>query len=199
MIGLLQRVQSASVTVEGKMIAAIGAGILLLVGVQKGDTEREATRLLERVLGFRIFPDAEGKMNFSLRQTGGGLLLVPQFTLAADTKKGARPGLNSWRSVPPGSIPRLPAAASRPTCRWRSSMMVRRHSGWKPARRHERSHAPGDCLEGFCINGSLPCCFSLGLTIGRCFWGIKGSVQQPCRNVRQQSAGKLSRHKSVCS
>ena len=95
MIGLLQRVQSASVTVEGKMIAAIGAGILLLVGVQKGDTEREATRLLERVLGFRIFPDAEGKMNFSLRQTGGGLLLVPQFTLAADTKKGTRPGFSA--------------------------------------------------------------------------------------------------------
>ncbi len=95
MIGLLQRVQSASVTVEGKVIAAIGAGVLLLVGVQKGDTEREATRLLERVLGFRIFPDAKGKMNLSLRQAGGGLLLVPQFTLAADTKKGMRPGFSA--------------------------------------------------------------------------------------------------------
>ena len=95
MIGLLQRVQSASVTVDGKLIAAIGAGVLLLVGVQKGDTERETTRLLERVLGFRIFPDAKGKMNLSLRQTGGGLLLVPQFTLAADTRKGMRPDRKS--------------------------------------------------------------------------------------------------------
>jgi D-tyrosyl-tRNA(Tyr) deacylase len=91
MIGLLQRVQSASVTVEGKVIAAIEAGVLVLVGVQRGDTEREATRLLERVLGYRIFPDTQGRMNLSLRQTGGGLLLVPQFTLAADTKKGLRP------------------------------------------------------------------------------------------------------------
>jgi D-tyrosyl-tRNA(Tyr) deacylase len=90
MIGLLQRVQSASVTVDGEVIAAIGEGLLVLVGVQKGDTEREATRLLERVLGYRIF-HAQGRMNLSLRQTGGGLLLVPQFTLAADTKKGLRP------------------------------------------------------------------------------------------------------------
>jgi D-tyrosyl-tRNA(Tyr) deacylase len=91
MIGLLQRVQSASVSVEDEVIAAIGTGLLVLVGVQKGDTEREAMRLLERVLGYRIFPDAQGRMNLSLRQTGGGLLLVPQFTLAADTKKGLRP------------------------------------------------------------------------------------------------------------
>jgi D-aminoacyl-tRNA deacylase len=91
MIGLLQRVQSASVTVDGEVIAAIGAGLLVLVGVQKGDTEREATRLLERVLGYRIFPDAQGRMNLCLTQTGGGLLLVPQFTLAADTKRGLRP------------------------------------------------------------------------------------------------------------
>jgi D-tyrosyl-tRNA(Tyr) deacylase len=91
MIGLLQRVQSASVTVEGDVIAAIGAGMLVFVGVQQRDTEREAARLLERVLGYRIFPDAQGRMNLSLRQTGGGLLLVPQFTLAADTKKGLRP------------------------------------------------------------------------------------------------------------
>lgn len=91
MIGLLQRVRSASVTVEGEVIAAIGAGMLVLVGVQKGDTEREVMRLVERVLGYRIFPDAQGRMNLSLRQTGGGLLLVPQFTLAADTKKGLRP------------------------------------------------------------------------------------------------------------
>jgi len=91
MIGLLQRVQSASVTVDAEVIAAIGAGVLVLVGVQKGDTEREAARLLERVLGYRIFPDAQGRMNLSLSQTGGGLLLVPQFTLAADTNSGLRP------------------------------------------------------------------------------------------------------------
>ena len=91
MIGLLQRVQSASVTVEGEVIAAIGAGLMVLVGVQKGDTEREAARLLDRVLGYRIFPDAKGRMNLSLRQTGGGLLLVPQFTLTADTNSGLRP------------------------------------------------------------------------------------------------------------
>ena len=91
MIGLLQRVQSASVTVDDEVIAVIGAGLLVLVGVQKGDTEREVTRLLERVLGYRVFPDAQGRMNLSLRQTGGGLLLVPQFTLAADTERGMRP------------------------------------------------------------------------------------------------------------
>jgi D-tyrosyl-tRNA(Tyr) deacylase len=95
MIGLLQRVQSASVTVEGEVIAAIGTGLLVLVGVQKGDTEREAKRLLGRVLGYRIFPDAQGRMNLCLRQTGGGLLLVPQFTLAADTKKGLRPSFTT--------------------------------------------------------------------------------------------------------
>jgi D-tyrosyl-tRNA(Tyr) deacylase len=91
MIALLQRVRSASVSVEGEVIAAIGAGMLALVGVRKGDTEREARRLLERVLGYRVFPDVGGRMNLSLRQTGGGLLLVPQFTLAADTRKGMRP------------------------------------------------------------------------------------------------------------
>ncbi len=94
MIGLLQRVQSASVTVENEVIAVIGAGLLVLVGIQKGDTEREVTRLLERVLGYRVFPDAQGRMNLSLRQTGGGLLLVPQFTLAADTKNGLRPSFS---------------------------------------------------------------------------------------------------------
>jgi D-tyrosyl-tRNA(Tyr) deacylase len=113
MIGLLQRVQSASVTVEGEEIAAIGSGLLVLVGVQKGDTEREAMRLLERLLGYRIFPDAEGRMNLSLRQTGGGLLLVPQFTLAADTKKGMRPSFTPVASPVEGErlFDRLVAAA----------------------------------------------------------------------------------------
>lgn len=94
MIGLLQRVSSASVVVDGEVIAAIGHGLLVLVGVQKGDTEREARRLLERLLGYRVFPDATGRMNRGVRETGGELLLVPQFTLAADTRSGRRPGFS---------------------------------------------------------------------------------------------------------
>jgi D-tyrosyl-tRNA(Tyr) deacylase len=89
-IGLLQRVTAASVTVAGEEIGAIGAGLMVLVGVQRGDTEAQAERLLERLLDYRVFADAGGRMNLSLRDTGGGLLLVPQFTLAADTNKGTR-------------------------------------------------------------------------------------------------------------
>lgn len=95
MIGLLQRVQSANVSVAGEQVAAIGAGLLVLVGVQKDDSEREADRLLERLLGYRVFADADGRMNLALRDTGGGLLLVPQFTLAADTRSGMRPGFST--------------------------------------------------------------------------------------------------------
>lgn len=94
MIGLLQRVSSASVSVDGQVIAAIGCGLLVLVGIQKGDTEGEAGRLLERLLGYRVFPDAAGRMNRDIRETGGELLLVPQFTLAADTRSGRRPGFS---------------------------------------------------------------------------------------------------------
>lgn len=90
MIGLLQRVSSARVSVQGEVIGAIGRGILVLVGVQRGDTEARAERLLERLLGYRVFPDEQGRMNLSLRDIKGGLLLVPQFTLAADTRKGTR-------------------------------------------------------------------------------------------------------------
>ena len=95
MIGLLQRVSSARVEVAGHEVAAIGPGLLVLVGVQKDDAEAQAGRLLERVLGYRVFADAQGRMNLSLRDTGGGLLLVPQFTLAADTDKGTRAGFSS--------------------------------------------------------------------------------------------------------
>lgn len=91
MIGLLQRVRSASVSVAGEVVGAIGPGLLVLVGVERGDGEREADRLLERLLGYRVFPDSEGRMNLSLTDVGGGLLLVPQFTLPADTRKGTRP------------------------------------------------------------------------------------------------------------
>ncbi len=91
MIGLLQRVSHASVVVQGETVGAIGAGLLVLVGVERGDSEAQADRLLERLLGYRVFPDGEDKMNRSVRDIGGGLLLVPQFTLAADTRKGMRP------------------------------------------------------------------------------------------------------------
>lgn len=91
MIGLLQRVAQARVEVEGACVGAIGAGLLVLLCAERGDRETEADRLLERVLGYRVFADAEGRMNLSLRDVHGGLLLVPQFTLAADTHKGMRP------------------------------------------------------------------------------------------------------------
>ena len=90
MIGLLQRVSQAAVTVNGKTTGTIGRGVLVFVGVECGDDEAKADRLLERLLGYRVFPDAEGKMNQSVQDIGGGLLLVPQFTLAADTRKGMR-------------------------------------------------------------------------------------------------------------
>ena len=94
MIGLLQRVGQASVSVDGDTLAEIGAGLLVLVGVERGDGEAQADRLLERLLGYRIFEDSQGRMNLGLRDIQGGLLLVPQFTLAADTRKGMRPSFS---------------------------------------------------------------------------------------------------------
>jgi D-tyrosyl-tRNA(Tyr) deacylase len=91
LIGLLQRVSHARVDVDGSTIGAIDRGLLLLVCAERGDTAAQADRLLERVINYRVFPDNEGKMNLSLRDVAGGLLLVPQFTLAADTRKGNRP------------------------------------------------------------------------------------------------------------
>lgn len=105
MIGLLQRVSEAAVSVEGRRVAAIGAGLLVLVGVERGDGEREAERLLERLLAYRVFADAAGRMNRDLRETGGGLLLVPQFTLPADTRKGNRPSFTP--AAPPEDSRRL--------------------------------------------------------------------------------------------
>jgi D-aminoacyl-tRNA deacylase len=90
MIGLLQRVTEASVSVDGKVVASITAGLLVLAAVQPDDTEATVKRLAERIVGYRLFPDKAGKMNLSLADTGFGLLLVPQFTLAADTRKGMR-------------------------------------------------------------------------------------------------------------
>jgi D-aminoacyl-tRNA deacylase len=90
MIGLLQRVRNAQVEVAGKVIASIDVGLLVFVGVERGDNETIAQRLLERLIGYRVFADATGKMNLNVQEIGGGLLLVPQFTLAADTDKGLR-------------------------------------------------------------------------------------------------------------
>src|SRR4051812_28570436 len=95
MIALIQRVSSARVEVDGETTGAIEAGLLALVAVQPGDGEPATGRLLERLLGYRVFADAEGRMNRSLAEIGGGLLLVSQFTLAADTKKGMRPGFST--------------------------------------------------------------------------------------------------------
>jgi D-tyrosyl-tRNA(Tyr) deacylase len=94
MIGLLQRVAQASVTVDGQVIGAIERGLLVLVCAEKGDTEREAEALLTKLMGYRVFPDEAGKMNRSLAEVAGGLLLVPQFTLAADTRSGTRPSFS---------------------------------------------------------------------------------------------------------
>jgi len=91
MIAVLQRVSEARVTVGGKPTGEIGRGLMVLVAVEKGDGEAQAERMAERLLNYRVFPDVDGRMNRSLRDIGGGLLLVPQFTLAADTRKGTRP------------------------------------------------------------------------------------------------------------
>src|SRR4026208_1652087 len=101
MIGLLQRVSHAEVRVETKIVGAIESGLLVLVGVERGDSEQQADRLLERLLTYRVFPDDEGRMNRSVQDIGGGLLLVPQFTLAADTRSGTRAGV-----PPPAEPPR---------------------------------------------------------------------------------------------
>lgn len=99
MITIIQRVTSASVTVDNQVIGRIAAGIMALVAVEKADTEKDAQRLLERILNYRIFADENDRMNLSLRDINGGLLLVPQFTLAADTQKGNRPSFTS--AAPP--------------------------------------------------------------------------------------------------
>jgi len=99
MIGLLQRVTGASVTVADEEVGAIGPGLLVFVGVEPDDTRAQADRLLDRLLGYRVFADPDGRMNLSVTDIAGGLLLVPQFTLAADTRKGARPSFT--RAAPP--------------------------------------------------------------------------------------------------
>jgi D-tyrosyl-tRNA(Tyr) deacylase len=95
MIGLLQRVSGASVQVHQQVTGKIDRGLMVLVGVEREDDEARADRLLERILSYRVFPDEAGRMNLSLVDINGGLLLVPQFTLAADTRKGNRPGFST--------------------------------------------------------------------------------------------------------
>ena len=102
MIGLLQRVSEASVTVGGEVVGRIGRGLMVLVCAEKGDTEREADALLAKLLTYRVFSDDAGKMNRSVTDVAGGLLLVPQFTLAADTRSGTRP------SFSPAAAPERP-------------------------------------------------------------------------------------------
>ena len=105
MIGLLQRVAHARVDIGGELRASIGPGLLVLVGVRPSDDEAHALKLVDRLLSYRVFADDGGKMNLSLRQIEGSLLLVPQFTLAADTRHGARPGFSG--AAPPEQGRRL--------------------------------------------------------------------------------------------
>lgn len=95
MIALIQRVSQAEVSVAGRAVGSIGRGLLVFVGVERGDGERDARRLAERVVGYRVFPDDEGRMNLSVAEAGGQLLVVPQFTLAADTGSGTRAGFST--------------------------------------------------------------------------------------------------------
>jgi D-tyrosyl-tRNA(Tyr) deacylase len=105
MIALIQRVSSARVDVDGATVGAIGPGLLALVGVRPDDDAASGARLLERLLAYRVFPDEAERMNRSLADTGGGLLLVPQFTLAADTRRGNRPGFST--AAPPAQAEAL--------------------------------------------------------------------------------------------
>lgn len=99
MIGLLQRVSRAQVAVDGKVVGHIGRGLLVLAAVERDDDDAQARRLAERIVGYRVFSDADGRINLSLKDVGGELLLVSQFTLAADTRKGTRPGFS--KAAPP--------------------------------------------------------------------------------------------------
>ncbi|QEY17890.1 D-tyrosyl-tRNA(Tyr) deacylase [Cellvibrio sp. KY-GH-1] len=105
MLGLIQRVKHASVTVDNKIVGEIQQGILLLLGIQKADTEETVNKLIDKLLSYRIFSDADNKMNCNVQQIDGGVLVVSQFTLAADTKKGTRPSFSS--AAPPAQAQAL--------------------------------------------------------------------------------------------
>ena len=104
MIALLQRVSEACVRVNNEITGQIGRGLLIFIGVEKHDSETQANRLIERFLTYRVFPDADDKMNLCVAEIKGGVLLVPQFTLAADTRKGTRPSFSSAASPETGSL-----------------------------------------------------------------------------------------------
>lgn len=105
MLGLIQRVKNASVTVDGKIVGEIQQGILLLLGIQKNDSRETADKLVDKILAYRIFADADKKMNCTVQQVEGGVLVVSQFTLAADTRKGLRPSFSS--AAPPAMAEEL--------------------------------------------------------------------------------------------
>ena len=105
MLGLIQLVSQANVKIDHQIVATIDRGIMALIGIEKSDTEQYAEKLLEKIINYRIFPDSDGKMNLSLKQIEGALLLVPQFTLVAETDKGTRPGFS--RGMPPEEGARL--------------------------------------------------------------------------------------------
>lgn len=117
MIALLQRVRHGYVEVDGEVTGEIGPGLVVLVGVERGDGPPQVDRLLQRLLDYRVFEDENGRMNRSLRDTAGGLLLVPQFTLAADTRKGNRPSFT-------------PAAAPEEGRRWFEALLARAREAW---------------------------------------------------------------------
>jgi len=135
MKGLIQRVRQARVEVAGEVVGAIDQGLLVLVGVEREDDQARADKLLHKLLNYRVFSDEQGKMNRSLKDIGGGLLLVSQFTLAADTRSGLRPSFSSaappahgealydylLARVPATSIQRWPVGVSAPRCRCTSS------------------------------------------------------------------------------
>jgi D-tyrosyl-tRNA(Tyr) deacylase len=114
---LLQRVSEASVTVDGEGIGAIDAGLLVLLGLDKGDDEAATDRMLDKLLAYRVFPDSDGRMNCSVAEVAGGVLLVSQFTLSADTRKGLRPSFSSA----------LPPAEAEALYRYTLSELQRRH------------------------------------------------------------------------
>lgn len=105
MIALLQRVRWARVEVDDEVVAGIDAGLLVFIGIERDDTRAQGERLVERLLGYRVFADSDGRMNMSLQDSGGGLLLVSQFTLAADTRKGMRPSFTP--AAPPEQVEAL--------------------------------------------------------------------------------------------
>lgn len=105
MLGLIQRVKKAAVDVDGKCVGEIGQGLLLLLGLEKTDTEATANKLIDKILAYRVFADEQNKMNTNVQQVGGGVLVVSQFTLAADTQKGLRPSFSC--AMPPAQAEQL--------------------------------------------------------------------------------------------